>query len=161
MASGVLLLTRQGGTHAVAVACPSGASATAPTPRESREWQHRGRGASTSPPRVRGHGGAGEGPAVLRRIEPTQHKHVCRQHRIRPLSLILDYYELQCQWKVIEGFGADLWGNQGCMLQYLRCYSTRDYCSCPGLWRRLGWRGSRNAGRGASPTASKREGFSF
>jgi hypothetical protein len=67
----VLPPTRQGGTHAVA-ACPSGARATAPTPRESRGWQRRARGASASPPRVRGGGGAKEGPAALRRTGPTQ-----------------------------------------------------------------------------------------
>jgi hypothetical protein len=53
----------------VAAACLSGARATAPTPRESRGWQHRGREAFASPPRVRGRGGAEEGPVALRRTE--------------------------------------------------------------------------------------------
>jgi hypothetical protein len=50
-------------------------------------------------------------------------------------------------------------------LQYPWCYSTRGYCSRErergrGLAARA-VRGAGNAGRGASPTAGKREGFSF
>jgi hypothetical protein len=36
---------------------------------------------------------------------------------------------------------ADLWGNQGCVLQYPQCYSARRYYSHLGLWRRLGLEG--------------------
>jgi hypothetical protein len=51
------------------------------------------------------------------------------------------------------------------VLQYPRCYSTREYCSRErergrGLAARA-VRCAGNAGRGASPTAGKREGFSF
>jgi hypothetical protein len=63
---------------------------------------------------------------------------------------------------VIGGFGADL-----LKLGLLR-YSTRGAIVPAGTvhvekaerWR-LGLEGRRNAGRGASPTAGKREGFSF
>jgi hypothetical protein len=73
-----------------AAARPTGARATPPTPRESRGWQRRGRGASASSPRVRGRGGAEEGPAALRRIGLTYPRVVCRQHRIQSCALILD-----------------------------------------------------------------------
>jgi hypothetical protein len=54
-----------------ATARPIGARAVAPTARESRGWQRRGQGASASPPRVRGRGGAEEGPAAPQRIGTT------------------------------------------------------------------------------------------
>jgi hypothetical protein len=49
------------------------------------------------------------------------------------------------------------------VLQYPRCYSTRGYCSRERgrVLAARAVRGAGNAGRGASPTAGKREGFSF
>jgi hypothetical protein len=48
-------------------------------------------------------------------------------------------------------------------LQYPACYSTRGYCSRErdGGPAARAVRGDGNVGRGASPTAGKREGFSF
>jgi hypothetical protein len=62
-----------------------------------------------SPPRVRGCGGAEDGPAALRRTGPTQPRDVHRRRRIQPWSLIPNCYELRGEGKVIRGFGADLW----------------------------------------------------
>jgi len=49
--------------------------------------------------------------------------------------------------------------------QYPRCYSTNGYCSrgggCEGERAAARVGGAGNAGRGASPTAGKREGISF
>ena len=57
-----------------------------------------------------------------------------------------------------EGAAADA-------LQYPRCYSTSGYCSrgggCEGERAAARVGGAGNAGRGASPTAGKREGISF
>jgi hypothetical protein len=43
------------------------------------------------------------------------------------------------------------------------CYNTRGYCSCErgGGPTARAMKGAGNAGRGAPPTAGKREGFSF
>jgi hypothetical protein len=66
-------------------------------------------------------------------------------------------YELRCEGKVIGGFVADLWRIRAA------CYSTAGTVHVEkverGAARVVGSGG--NAGRGASPTAGKREGFSF
>jgi hypothetical protein len=75
-----------------------------------------------------------------------------------PRNLILQLLWTAMRGEGDRGFGADLWRIRAVELHYSQCYSTCGYCSRPGLWRRLGLEGRRER---CSPTAGKREGFSF
>jgi hypothetical protein len=98
----------------------------------------------------------------LRRTGPTQPRDVRRQRRIQPWSLIPDCYGLRreegnCEdWGLICGeIRAESYNTRGATVPPWVLFTPRVVAAV-----RV-WRGAGNAGRGASPTADKREGFSF